>query len=268
MRPESYARCCSRTSSCSNFGRSLREDRSVRWCLLFVLTGALFAGDGPTPVVVELFTSEGCSSCPPADELLIRLHEKQPVRGVKIIVLSEHVDYWNNLGWVDPFSDKQFTKRQNWYSTRWPWRLYTPQVVIDGQAERVGSQGKDILAVIRETAKQRKATVELEISDGAARVSIAELPEAVGADVWMAVLEDGLATEVRHGENQGRTMPHVAVTRRLEKIGEIEDGASAWGRSFEPEVDSDWDSGNLRMAVFVQEHGTRRIVGAAAGDWR
>src|ERR1700687_1704136 len=95
------------------------------------------------PILIELFTSEGCSSCPPADAALQRLHEKQPVPGVQLLVLSEHVDYWNNLGWADPFSSEIFSDRQSRYGGR----IYTPQVRVDGRADVVGS---DERAIVRE----------------------------------------------------------------------------------------------------------------------
>src|SRR5882672_3676121 len=92
------------------------------------------------PILIELFTSEGCSSCPPADAVLARLHEKQPAPGVQFVVLSEHVDYWNNLGWRDPFSQALFTDRQSRYGSR----IYTPQAVVDGRVDVLGSDEQGI----------------------------------------------------------------------------------------------------------------------------
>ncbi len=114
--------------------------------VLALLSAPAFAEQ---PVVIELFTSQGCSSCPPADELLAKLHRSQSVKGVEIIALSEHVDYWNNLGWVDPFSSPQFSKRQNWYSKNWPTRLYTPQLVVDGALEVVGNDPAGVTSRIK-----------------------------------------------------------------------------------------------------------------------
>src|SRR5580704_490614 len=122
----------------------------------------LRAASAPTPVVVELFTSEGCSSCPPADLLLRRLEKEQPVPGVEVIPLSEHVDYWNQLGWKDPFSSGRFTDRQRQYADVFhkdgP---YTPQMVVDGAPEFVGSDGPRALKTIAEAARRPKASVTL-----------------------------------------------------------------------------------------------------------
>src|SRR5438132_10574049 len=107
------------------------------------------------PIVAELFTSEGCSSCPPADAVLARLHQKRPLPGVQLLVLSEHVDYWNDLGWKDPFSDALFTERQSRYGSR----IYTPQVVVDGRTDVLGSDEEGILRAARSAAAEPHGTI-------------------------------------------------------------------------------------------------------------
>src|SRR5437762_4458580 len=109
------------------------------------------------PILVELFTSEGCSSCPPADAVLARLHQKQPVPGVQLLVLSEHVDYWNNLGWRDPFSDALFTDRQGRYGSR----IYTPQAVVDGRIDVLGSDEQGIIRAATAAAAEPHGVVRL-----------------------------------------------------------------------------------------------------------
>lgn len=217
---------------------------------------------GKSAVVVELFTSEGCSSCPPADKILRILHEKQPIEGVEVIALGEHVDYWNRLGWEDPYSSAQFTERQQFYSASWPLRLYTPQMVIDGAVERLGGDGPAVVEAIRAARSSPKAPVRVALHDDQATVTVGELPREAAARVWLALVEDHLSTDVERGENQGRTLEHVGVVRRLTEIGKIEVGAND---GFEATVTLDpepgWRVG--RVAALVQEVGSRRIVGAA-----
>jgi hypothetical protein len=127
------------------------------WWIMMISASLAASEPAPTPVLVELFTSEGCSSCPPADELLSRLQQSQPVAGVEVIALSEHVDYWNRLGWADPFSSAALTERQRQYATVLRGnRVYTPQMVVDGQAGFVGSDSPQALRAIAEAAESRK----------------------------------------------------------------------------------------------------------------
>jgi len=116
----------------------------------------------PTPVIVELFTSEGCSSCPPADALLSRLGKTQPVPGAEIIALEEHVDYWDRLGWKDPFSSEAATDRQNDFGSAFGGaQIYTPQMIVDGRAQFVGSSDSDALRAIRAASQAQKPAVQL-----------------------------------------------------------------------------------------------------------
>src|SRR5438477_10628908 len=179
------------------------------------------------PILVELFTSEGCSSCPPADAVLARLHEKQPAPGVQLIVLSEHVDYWNNLGWRDPFSDALFTDRQSRYGSR----IYTPQAVVDGRIDVLGSDEEGIVRAAKAAAAEAHGTLHVRdvqlVHKPAANVrdvhlvhiAAEGLPPHGPSQVFLAVVEDGLVSKVLHGENEGRTLPHTAVVRALKGIG-------------------------------------------------
>src|SRR2546422_895176 len=118
---------------------------------------------GPrTPVLVELFTSEGCSSCPPADALLAKLEIQQPIAGAEIVAMEEHVDYWNQQGWMDPFSSEQWTERQQRYAaTRRDQGIYTPQMVVDGRAEFVGSRERQATHEIEQAAVQPRTEISL-----------------------------------------------------------------------------------------------------------
>ena len=266
---------------------SVTRGTTARWvvsgaCVL-VCSGVLWGstwvqsahpGSDParTPVLVELFTSEGCSSCPPADELLILLDEQQLVEDALVIPLSEHVEYWNYLGWHDRFSAPLFAERQQAYGDVLAGGLYTPQMVVDGQTEFVGSQRGIARQAIARAAAAPKAELRLATTEGSGphvasvEVTVSGLAElgAVGhVDLWLAVTEEGLETHVRSGENARRRLRHVAVVRRLEPIETLpmptpDRFTAATHVSLEP----DWQTGSLRLVAFLQERQSRRVLGA------
>ena len=236
---------------------------------------AKHAGDAaaPVPVVVELFTSEGCSSCPPMDTLMRKLDTIQPVKGVEIIAVEEHVDYWNHDGWVDPYSGLEWTNRQQQYVMKFKdASAYTPQVVVDGDKEMVNASPLAVVNAIMQAAKQDD--VQVSVQAGAAEGNDAQkfdvrVTSAAGsgkqpkADVWLAVTEDGLQMDVTGGENKGRTLQHASVVRSLEKIGTISDkGAAQFAADPRVKFKSSWKKPNLRVIVFVQDHKSLRILGA------
>ena len=204
------------------------------------------------PILIELFTSQGCSSCPPADALLQRLHESQPIQGAQLVVLSEHVDYWNNLGWRDPFSSSQFSERQGSYPG---FRTYTPQAMVDGRVDAVGSNRAAIETAVKGALSDPHGIITLDRSASALKIRIEQLPKGhAAADVVVAFVEDGLSVQVEHGENAGRTLRHVAVARSLETV------ASADGAAWSGEVKA---QGTLRAVVFVQERRSRHVLASA-----
>src|SRR5260221_8022603 len=236
----------------------------------FTRSDTTFASDTPAtgkrvPVIVELFTSEGCSDCPPADALLRRLEQSQPVPNAEVIVLGEHVDYWNYAGWTDRFSSARFTDRQRRFVGNFALdSAYTPQMVVDGRAEFNGQNEAKARKAISDSANAAHANVQITSrSPETLSVKIDAIPEsAKKAEVVLAITESGLQTEVRKGENQGRTLDHTGVVRELRVIGKVE------GKEFtaQPELKlgADWKRANLTAIVFVQEKGSGHIIGAAA----
>jgi hypothetical protein len=229
----------------------------------------------PTVVVAELFTSEGCSSCPPADTLMRQLAEAQPFDGAELIAVEEHVDYWDRLGWRDPFSSAQFTSRQAAYNER-VFRsdaIYTPQLVVDGVRECVGSDRSAVRAIVAESMRMPRAAVHVQPVAIAAHLSMSvsiDLPAAVErrglADVFVIIAERGLVSVVRRGENGGRTLAHGAVARSLATIGELSQSDRAFTGTVDVPIRPNWNIGNLQIVGVIQERDSRRILGAGAAQ--
>ena len=242
------------------------------WGSTWVQPARPVSGAPRTPVLVELFTSEGCSSCPPADQLLILLDAQQVVAEALVIPLSEHVEYWNGLGWRDPFSAPTFTQRQQEYAdVLTDGLLYTPQMVVDGQTELIGSQREVAQQAIARAVAAPKAAIALATTGGGGRHAVnvevtisgvARLGALGEADLWLAVTEEGLATDVRRGENANRRLPHAAVVRRLERIETLPMPApDRFTAVAQVALDPDWQAGSLRLVAFLQERKSRRVLG-------
>jgi hypothetical protein len=232
------------------------------------------AGASRVPVLVELFTSEGCSACPPSDELLGRLLQTQPVPGVQIIALKEHVDYWNRGEQKDPFSSAQFTERQRAYAEVFDTNeVSTPQMVVDGRAAFNPIEATRAKLMIAQAAYLPKAPVRLEWASGAAggpptlRVRVDSLGPAGGgetAEVLLAVTEDHLRSEVRVGKKETKVLENFAVVRTLQSVGNMEPQAAApFSAHIEIALDKSWKRNDLRAVVFLQEVHSRRILGSA-----
>jgi len=219
------------------------------------------AAPGPAPVIVELFTSEGCSSCPPADLLLAELVRTQPVKNALIVGLSEHVDYWDHLGWRDPYSDKLFSVRQSAYAgTRSSDDVYTPQMIVDGTRVFVGQDRPSALNAVTRAAAVAKAPIQLVWTNGvpsSLEISTEAGKTAGGGQVFLAITEDGLSNSVTRGENSGRQLSHIAVVRRLTDLGRA-DSTGAFHKTTAVTIDSSWRRPALRAVVFIQ----RRPLGA------
>jgi len=287
----------------------------------------------PMPILVELFTSEGCSDCPPADTVLGQLIRTQPIGGAEIIGLGEHVDYWDRLGWRDRFSSAALTGRQQLYQARFRTEsIYTPQMVVDGRAELVGSDTTAARRAIERALTSPHGVVRIDMdSDGArpfvpdvgrpfvlnvgrpfpafarsqdqrAPARLAEAPEArrrqgrreaagdaksvalqaaksvalqvtvsdiprLGrgdrADIVVAVTEDHLRSDVKRGENHGRTLAHAAVVRYLAVIGQASSDGVSSARADIP-LAADWQRDQVKVVAFVQELRGRTILASAS----
>jgi hypothetical protein len=182
------------------------------------------------------------------------------------IVLGEHVTYWDHEGWKDRFSAEAFTLRQEEYVRHF--RIdsaYTPQMVVNGEAEFVGSDEGRARQKISKAAREPKAKVELLPDDGGVVIKIAELPAgARGADVILAVTETRLDTDVRGGENGGHKLRHTGVVRSLAAVGRIDGKAGDYQARARYRLDPSWKRENVKLVVFLQDRANKRIWGAAA----
>jgi hypothetical protein len=217
------------------------------------------------PVLVELFTSEGCSSCPSADALLRALHDTQPIDGADVVILSEHVDYWNRLGWIDPFSSAAFTARQREYVTRLRAEsLYTPQAVVDGRAEVIGNDRPALTAAIRAAAGRPKGVLQVTaVGHGTAsiRVSVRGTGLTAGADLVLALAEDDLAVQVARGENARKRLQHSGVVRRWMRVGRVGGDGAAEVTDAVVDLDPAWNRRALRFVAIAQASGPGAVTG-------
>jgi hypothetical protein len=249
---------------------------------LIVFMAGFFAADlraaetkaTAVPILIELFTSEGCSSCPPADAWLLQMDTAQPVNGAQLIVLSEHVDYWDHDGWKDPYSSSLLTGRQTEYEHVFKLDSpYTPQVVINGtvnlsltdnqQAQQAFQQasGATVIPIsIRSAAITQGNPAVLH-----AQVEIDGSSADRKADVYEAIALSHAESQVLHGENGGKRLSHVAVVQELTKIGKLEKG-KAFSRAIDIKLKPGTDPKNVRLIVFAQEPGPGKVLGAALQD--
>jgi hypothetical protein len=246
---------------------------SVTASMLAWGSGSVSEVTGRTPVLVELFTSEGCSSCPPADRFLETL-DRQPVAGAEMIVLSEHVDYWNHIGWKDPYSAHLYSERQSVYGKRFRLdSVYTPQMVVDGSSQFVGSDPGLADEVFAKALSVPKISVHLSLlsEDPSSGVHVhldtGVLEPSFGAreaEVQIVVALSRAESQVSSGENAGHRLAHVSVVRSLTKVGVLKRGQ---GLSRDVHLNlgsgSESESHNLRLIAFVQEPQQGRVLGAA-----
>lgn len=221
--------------------------------------------DRRVPVLAELFTAEGCSSCPPADRLLAMVAREQPIDGVYVIALSEHVTYWDDRGWKDPFGSPRFTERQNRYAYRFHLEdVFTPQLVVDGHTQMVGSDADQVKNALLEAVRtpKPKLTVVVSVADDDAVMASVSGPglqasAAEGRELLWAMAEDDLVVEVRRGENAKRTLQHSGVVRTL-ITRKLDSGHAP--ETAVIKLHPSWKRENLRLVAFVQSTKSGRVL--------
>ena len=228
----------------------------IKICALFLSLGlalaVLPAQAGERPIVVELFTSEGCSSCPPADALLAEFADRPDV-----LALSFHVDYWDRLGWKDPFSSREATARQNRYATLLALStVYTPQIVVDGKWQAVGSDRADVEQALDRARRDRpEVPVTLALDHGQAQIALGPGSDGVAASVTLIGFDRRHVTAVKRGENSGRTLAHVDVVRGFDEIARLSAGEIA--------VPIPW---HCDLVAAVVQAADGRVLGVAVRD--
>jgi hypothetical protein len=205
-------------------------------------------------VVVELFTSQGCSSCPPADALIAQLAKDR----TQVIPLAYHVDYWDRLGWRDQFSSREWTARQMMYVRAFHLNGgYTPQAVVNGRRQFVGSSASAMKAAVEEASRATTiGSVSLDVARHGTKIDASVRAEApADSEIVIVLFEDGITTEIKAGENEGRTANDSAIVRRIFRVG-----TGSLTRSITLDADPSWK--RLGMVAFVQDRATLAITAA------
>ena len=220
----------------------------------------------PGFALIELFTSEGCSSCPPADRLLADLAAEAEREGRPVYALSFHVDYWNHLGWADPFSRPEFSDRQRRYADALGGGVYTPEMVVNGAEAFVGSKGSAARSAVR-AALGRSAPAFLRVDSAAAdghgnvRVTYAVSGRAAGSLLNLALVEEDASVPVARGENGGRTLKHRNVVRAFRTIR----NGSGQGSALVP-IGAGLVPAKLKLIAWLQDPETLAVTAAARSD--
>lgn len=243
--------------------------KSFRAVRLLIIAAVLLSGNTGfktvetfEPVaVIELFTSQGCSSCPAADRLLSKTIAESKKEGRKLFALSFHVDYWNRLGWADPFSDKKYTERQEIYMTAMKTDAYTPQMIVNGTSEFVGSNESKLSNALAEAYKTKPAasfeTLAASFRNGTLHVQYKLAGDYAGDEIhfaWVSLLE---TTSVKRGENGGRILVNENVVRQFISAKAMPSGEVDFAASPMPV------KGNSAVVAYVQSGKSLKIVGAA-----
>jgi hypothetical protein len=245
------------TGSQKNFALGVTENVSVAKSQKDSSDGKQFP-----PVLIELFTSEGCVTCPPSDRVLAELEKTQPNPDAEIITLAMHVDYWNTVAWKDRFSSALYSQRQEIYGRKFKLpTVYTPQMIVDGTKQFIGNNLNEANKMISESARSPKAKIEIILEQDNLKLQISDVPKHTDATVFLAFAENNLSTKVGGGENRGRTLEHHSVVRELKPLGRIPATDSNFQIETKLQFHPDWKRENLKVIVFIQENLNRKILG-------
>lgn len=213
------------------------------------------------PVLIELFTSEGCSSCPPADRALALLEKEQPVNSADAVTLEFHVDYWDGPSWKDPFSSALYSQRQEEYASALKLDSnYTPQMVVDGRSEFVGSDLGKATQTIQRLAADAKTKIDTSVNGGSVKLTMVNLPQHEASTVFVVAAEDNLTSNVTGGENGGAKLAHTSVVRELRAVGTIAKDEPKFDVETALPLQPAWKKENLRYVAFVQENASRKVI--------
>ncbi len=254
-----------------------RRKVAMQRCAVFTIAALLIAGtmtlraQSSNPILLELFTSEGCSSCPPADDLLKEFNGKRAASGAEIVAISEHVTYWNQLGWSDPFSAQIYTTRQSSYAERFHLRdIYTPQMVMNGAQEFVGSDRDALLKALHAPAARSPLLIHINsaILTGNAldlNYTVSGAVPEKGIEVAVVLAADVTGSKVTAGENSGQTLSHVSVARAIAHFATLH--ATAQQQSFHLQLPSSAIAGGAphrRIILFAQEFDLGKVLSVDA----
>lgn len=267
----------------SSFRRRLSAMSLPVWMIIAIFAWSAVNGNGNAqatqappsadsrPILVELFTSEGCSSCPPADDFVQKLDALQPVDGAQLIVLSEHVTYWDHDGWKDANSSAALTDRQSAYvhvmGLPTP---YTPQIIVDGTKEMRITDAQQVQKLFQQAVTSPKIPVRIGATSmdqgtpGLLRTHIETDANTAksNADVFVAIALDHVDSQVLRGENGGRRLTHVAVVQQITKIGKLQKGRT-FAEDVQLKLKPGTDLNGIRVVAFVQAQGPGQLLGAA-----
>ncbi len=245
----------------------IRIANTIKWFLLVSVVSSCYGkratqetkeqtGVIDNASIVELFTSEGCSSCPPADKLISKLESENKT----VYVLSYHVDYWDRLGWKDPFSQSDFTERQRKYAEQFNLQsIYTPQVVINGAEEFVGSDAQRLHTALSQAKSLDTMNIQIERKDLTTLTLTYISKTTVPALMQIALVQPQATTEVKRGENKGRTLQHVNVVLQLTTINTV-----AASTPIEIKIPMELQATAFKAIIFLQAKKGNRITAASS----